>query len=156
MAWTTPRTSVTGEIHTAAMLNETRDNLTFLGGSKGAAINTAEGTTSGTFTDLATAGPAVTVLTGAKAFVHVSAQINAVGTGQGYMAFAISGATTVAASFNKCLQYGAASGGYVVQLGATFYVDSLTPGNNVFTAKYATGVVGVTFGLRNIAVQPLP
>ncbi|MFN8589808.1 MAG: hypothetical protein U0031_00010 [Thermomicrobiales bacterium] len=47
-----------------------------------------------------------------------------------------------------------------MQASATYLITGLTPGSNVFTAKYRLGNAGintsVTFSERNIIVIPLP
>jgi hypothetical protein len=112
-------------------------------------VLTLQTTTSTSYTDLATAGPAVTVTTGTKALVMINAQIYG-GAGQlQYMSFAISGATTVAATDNFSM---ANEGALTLSAGVTFLVTGLTAGSNTFTAKYrVTGGSGV-YELRRITV----
>lgn len=157
MAWVTPRTWVTGELVTAAHLNQDiRDNIGFLAGSQGARVETAQGTASTSYVDLTTPGPAVTVTTGTKAFVHLSAEIDALGI-FAYMSFAVSGVSTVAADDARSLEFAHhSSGGFVVRLGTSIYLSGLTAGSNTFTAKYRASGGTPTWGHRNIIVTPLP
>lgn len=121
------------------------------------AVATSQGTTSTSYTDLATAGPAVTVTTGVSAIVFLRANIsNATATNVSSMCYAVSGATTVAAADTNSISLvnsGTAAGN---RFGAAFFHESLTPGSNTFTAKYkSSGVTTATFADRQLAVIPL-
>lgn len=119
-----------------------------------AEVATDESTTSGSFTDLATTGPAVTITVNTKAKVTLSADMyGAVGCNMGV---AISGASTVAASEQKKLfQYEPTSNGG--QKSRVIYFSGLTPGSTTFTAKYYSGSAGtaVHFRYRSILVECL-
>ena len=120
-----------------------------------AAVATSEGTTSTTFTDLATAGPAVTATTGTEAFVILSARlVNSDASHVTFMGFAVSGATTLAADVDTALQVKA---GVSMAGSRVILVTGLTAGSNVFTAKYRTSNVAGTASAqgRDIAVIPL-
>lgn len=122
------------------------------------AVATSQTTTSTSYVDLATTGPAVTLETGNSALVTITAGIANTVAGSHYasMAFAISGATTVAASDSYSLQTqsAAATAGAQVTASATYLVTGLTAGTNTFTCKYrVTGGTG-NFALRNIIVEP--
>lgn len=151
------------------MIYETNTDLMFIyNGSawiqitpESATVATNQTTTSSTFTDLATTGPAVTLETGAKVIVDVSCDCDAVGTAViGWMGFAVSGATTIAASANSSLKLTVSSGaGWPVSGSRRIYLSTLTPGTNVFTAKYLDyvgGGTGAKFFDRSITVTPLP
>jgi len=103
-----------------------------------ATVATSESTTSTSFTDLTTAGPAVTVTTGTKALVIIGGELYQGTVDRGlYMGFAVSGATTIAANAATSIgmYYGAND-----QLSSKFsgaFVVTLTAGSNTFTAKYA-------------------
>lgn len=106
-------------------------------------VATSQSTTSTSYVGLTTA-QAITVTTGTKALVSISASFeNAAGVNVGArMSFAISGATTVAAAdqFSTGIAFLAAGGGnYQVKNGATFVVTGLTAGSNVFTAQFKKG-----------------
>jgi hypothetical protein len=104
-----------------------------------ATVATGQTTTSTSYTDLATAGPAVTITTGTKALILITSNIdNQQGNGQGHVGFAISGASSVSASDATALHY--YSGGIIaLQYGAGYLVTGLTAGSNTFTLKYKSG-----------------
>lgn len=123
-------------------------------------VTTSQTTTSNSFTDLATVGPSVSVDVGinGKALVSIfsSLQVSASASGNSaYVGFAISGATTVAASIPRALRWQPAVANGLTQFGATFLVTGLTPGVNTFTLKYAVDGDTATFANRKIAVMPL-
>ncbi len=127
----------------------------FLGAPIGAAVSTAETTTSTSYTDLATAGPAVTVTTGTQALVIITSVIHVNTAGSiGFMGYAVSGATTIAASDTDSLFYESpnASGDRV--RASVVILETVTAGSNTFTAKYRVNANTGTFQLRTIAVIP--
>jgi hypothetical protein len=118
-------------------------------------LNVSETTASTSFTDLATPGPVVTVVTGVRALVIVSAFIaNNTGGSACAMGCAISGASTEAAGLSNALRYeSGAANDFIEASYATIY-STLTPGTNTFTAKYSvTGGTG-TFNARRVVVIP--
>lgn len=123
-------------------------------------VATSQSTTSTTYVGLTTA-QAVTVTTGTKALVSISASFqNAAGVNVGArMSFAISGATTVAASdeFSTGIAFlGTGGGNYQVKNGATFLVTGLTAGSNTFTAQFLKGAGDTPgFAERTISVVNL-
>jgi hypothetical protein len=158
MAWTAPRTWVTGEIVTAALLNtHLRDNLVDLdrrtSPSEGY-VGTIETTTSTTYTDLATAGPAVTQTIGStgKALVALYAAMSNAGGNFALMSYAITGATTAAAGDQYALQTNNASD---IRFGATVLQTGLNAGSTTFTAKYRATATTAGFNGRRILVSPL-
>lgn len=154
MAWTTPRTWVTGEVVTAAYFNTNlRDNLNFLVGAAGAEVLTSETTTSTTYTDLATVGPAVTVTTGVSALALFSAEMGNSTANATLLSVAVSGATTLAASENYRAVDNTTSG--VTGFNHKFFTG-LTAGSNTFTLKYRVGGGTGTFLIRRVTVIPLP
>jgi hypothetical protein len=118
-----------------------------------ATVDTGQSTTSTSFTDLATAGPAVTLTTGTKALVIVQARVYNTSTG-GYvsMGTTVSGATTLAATEEKSLVFYSASNAPISQASAGFILTGLTAGSNTFTAKYKVTAGNGTWIYRNIAV----
>jgi hypothetical protein len=159
MAFTTPRTWVTGELVTATMMQQqVSDNVSDLDARttfSSAAVLTEQTETSTSYDDLATAGPAVTVTTGTQALVALYCRYeNSSSNVPTLMAFAISGATTVAANENMAIGSGDQAGGEKVRVGATFPVTGLTPGSNTFTAKYRVDSGTGTFADRRIIVWP--
>lgn len=122
--------------------------------SGAAVVTTQQTTTSTSYTDLATAGPAVTISTGTKALVAIQNYMYvASGTTDIFMSFGITGATTVAANDAQSYAIGS-SGVNLPALGgaAVFLITGLTAGSNIFTAKYRVSASTGTFRNRNIAV----
>jgi len=121
-------------------------------------VLTSQSTTSTSFTDLTTS-QAVTVTTGTRALVILSAVITTpspADLARCRMGFAISGATTVAASndYNLCFQ-GNNANAYFDYGGVSnsFIVTGLTAGSNTFTAKFLSSTgSAATFEDRRIAV----
>jgi hypothetical protein len=180
MAWTAPMTAVANAVFTAAQFNtHVRDNLLETSPAKAttagsifvatgtnaiaertpatALVATSQATTNTSYTDLATVGPAVTVTTGVAALVHINCSLfNATATNGSFMSYAVSGASTVAASDSRSLSIinnGTVTGN---SYGISFLQTDLTPGSNTFTAKYrSTAATNATFADRNIIVVPL-
>ncbi len=119
-------------------------------------IDTLETTTSLTFTDLATAGPAVTVTTGTTALAIITSGISNTSADQGgYAGFAVSGATTVAATVVDALFFEAAAANKWQQASWVGLITGLTAGSNTFTMKYRLGTSGtVRFFRRRLTVIP--
>jgi len=110
-----------------------------------------QGTSSTSYTDLATAGPAVTITTGTKALVFVSARANADGaTRSAFASFDISGATTLAAADKYAIGLYLSTTGYS-QAANSFLLTGLTAGSNTFTMKYKVSAYG-DFHHRHITV----
>lgn len=156
MAWVAPRTWVTNEVVTAAMMNQdVRDNSTDLDSrttTSGAEVTTSETTTSTAYTDLATSGPAVTVTTGTVAMVSLRGEIfNSAAGNASIMSFAISGATTSAAADAKSVYV---KGTAAFGIGGVFRATGLTAGSNTFTAKYRVDAGTGTFVNRQIIAWP--
>lgn len=147
-------------VNTAQLANAsvTADKL-----STGAATNavaTAEDTASATYVDLATSGPAVTTTIGANGLALVTLYTyigNSTANSNNFMGFAISGATTVAASdaFATEVRVNDASIGGLDGASATFLVTGLSSGSNTFTAKYKVNAGTGRFTTRKITVIPL-
>lgn len=180
MAWVTPRTWVTNEIVTAAQLNEQiRDNMnetapavTFsaspghIVGNEAVndlvyrlvvnnAVATAQTTTSTTYTDLTTVGPARSVSTGTSALVCWSARVrNATVGGISYVGLTISGATSSAAADALALQFEAATSNQIMRAGVAQIYLGLTGGSNTFTMQYRVSAGTGEFAQRNLSVIP--
>ena len=125
----------------------------------GAVVATSQATTSATYVDLTTAGPSatVTIRSTGTAIVILTAQAMTANSGvEAYMGFAVSGATTVAASDAQALVSATRNTGDTPKQSAVFWVTGLTAGSNTFTAKYRSGTAGTnaTFVDRNIIVIP--
>lgn len=106
-----------------------------------ARVLTGQTTTSTSYTDLATVGPSVTVTTGTRALVIISAWIET-STTSPYIAassYAISGATTSAAPANiLAFIRSTGSPAQYASVTAAHIVTGLTAGSNTFTMKYQT------------------
>ena len=167
-------TAVAGSVLTAAQWNQNvRDNLLETAPAQASAISqyfvsdapnsivarvaqtaavlTSETTTSTSFTDLTTPGPAVTVNTGTMALVVVAASTSNSGAGSTRMAYDISGSTTLASADNR----GMGNANTDIVVAATVVLETgLTPGSNTFTAKYRVASGTGTFLSRRIVVMP--
>lgn len=177
MAWTAPMTAVAGAVFTAAQYNTfIRDNVNECPAAKAltpsgyfvtsdtnqvservlaeAVVDTSEGTTSTSYVALATAGPAVTVVTGGKALVWVTADLVCNTAGQtARTTFNVSGATTIAEADSLALRN---TNTATIRATAGPTTVSLTPGTNTFTMTYRTsGASTSTFANRRIIVMPL-
>lgn len=126
-----------GQRLTAGVLNGALAAL-LSGKSSQDSVATTQATTSTSYTDLATAGPTVT-LTSAGTLALVlfgcaSFSNSATETGQA-MSFAVSGATTISASdtYARIVSHNNNAFGFNVM---NFAVVTITPGSNTFTAKY--------------------
>lgn len=125
-------TNFSNQIISANHLNLSSDTVT---------ITTSQTTTSTTYTDLATAGPAVTITIGVngKAMVFMSSKM-ANNTANAYTqaAFAISGATTLAAADINGIYTGAINlsppGDF--KFGIPIMLEGLAAGSTTFTMKY--------------------
>jgi collagen triple helix repeat protein len=119
------------------------------------AIPTAESTTSITYANLATVGPAVTVDVPAsgRVLISVTAGIQTTtGSALGYMSFAMSGTNTSTGSDATALNL---LGNNFQKASATFVLTGLTPGSTTFTAVYRTTAGTATFQNRSIWLIPL-
>lgn len=124
-------------------------------------VTSAETTTSTSYADLTTTTDTVSVTIGANGLALVSLYCglmynNTATTGYAYVSFAVSGASTVAASDNRSLLV-LPTGANVPQIGvgATFLLTGLTAGSNTFKMKYRVAAGTGGFGNRTIAVVPL-
>jgi len=164
MAWTTPPTFVTAQVVTAAQLNQLSNDLVDLDARTrpaGASLTAgADTTTSTTYTDLSSSvGPTVTLTTGTSVIVVVTAQMfnNNGPAAMNMMGFAVSGATTLAASDLTAVwsdTYATAPAGNYNRMSAVSLVTGLIAGSNTFTAKYRVSSGTGTFGDRSIVVWP--
>ena len=122
---------------------------------------TNETTTSSSYVGLTTA-TAVTVTTGTKALVSIKAALGNDSAGDGvwgHAAFAISGATTVAAADEWSISHYSQGGGqWIDEKGAAFVITGLTAGSNVFTMKFSAQggyTTPAAFAKRSISVVDL-
>ena len=117
-----------------------------------ASVATSETTTSVTFTDLSTVGPAVTVGTGTAALVIVRAlAINSGASGFTDMGYAVSGATTIGAVTADAFRV---QSNAWIGAANVFLETGLTAGSNTFTAKYRVSTGTGTWQTRSITIIP--
>lgn len=177
MAWTAPFTAVANTSLPAATWNtHVRDNLLETAPAKasgsgtyfvGTGVNaiaernvgldfvvTSQTTGSGSYTDLATVGPSITVTTGTRAIICITAQIaNNTVAGSSLVACDISGAHTEAAADSNSLQLDAGVANQELSAShVTMY--SLTAGSSTFRLKYRVSAGTGTFARRKLVVMP--
>lgn len=117
-----------------------------------AIVAASETTSSTSYTDLTTAGPAVTLTTGTKALVIVtSASFNNTNAQGPLMGYAVSGATTIAATDTTASYVQRESAVQKTRYSCVSCI-TLTAGSNTFTAKYRTSTGTATFSDREIFV----
>jgi hypothetical protein len=176
VTWSIPMTAVAGNVFSAAQFNQyVRDNLNETAPAKASALNqwivsaganavvarqisalsiaTSESTSSTSFTDLATPGPAIAATTGTAAFVTMASSIANTGSGFDLVAVAVSGATTVAAV--EANSIGLAPGTTGARLAGGVLLTGLNAGTNTFTLKYRVSASSGSFLDRRIGVFPL-
>jgi hypothetical protein len=179
MAWSAPMTAVAHSVFTAAqfntyvrdLFNETAPAKATGSGSifVGTGVNsiaerfpdvdfiqTLQTTASSSYVDLASAGPALTLTTGENALVVLTCNMesNTAG-GISNMGVAITGATSEAATESNSLRYESGSTGDALQATFATIYTTLTPGSNVFTAKYKTNGAGTSsFSARKVCILP--
>jgi hypothetical protein len=123
-------------------------------------VATSESTSSSVFVDLTTPGPAVTLTTGTSVLLCVSTYMS-IGQNLGAaMGFAVSGATTLAATLTTSVSIRTAnitSESFDFRGSRVVVVTGLTPGSNTFTAKFASYLGGgsATFQDRQLWVMRL-
>jgi len=174
MAWTSPMTAVANATFTAAQFNaNVRDNLNETAPAKASAaaqlivatganaiaartvqralVATNQSTTSSSYVDLTTPGPAITITTGTQAVIGLVGKLaNATGGNISHMGFAISGATTLAAADETAIDFESSAAADEVQCSLVQVVTGLTAGNNTFTAKYKANAGTAFFTNRQI------
>jgi hypothetical protein len=111
----------------------------------------------GTYGDISgSVGPSVVVQTASRALVFLYCQgSHSAAHGTAYMSYAISGSTTFAPGGPNALNMSSTVAGMGQRWSAIILHDSLNPGANTFTAKYANNATGTaTWQDRRIAVLP--
>lgn len=166
-AWVSVPTALVGQAYDSARLGGISAPLYLLtsdanaayqrlDGPRSTGVGAQESTTSGTYVDLATVGPAETVTVGpsGRVKVTVSAEISNSAAGVfGRISWAVSGATTVAANDGYALLIG---GTMSTNASRTMVLRGLAQGPTTFTAKYRQAGGGTaTFGSRDLIVEPL-
>ena len=100
--------------------------------------------------------PAVTISTGTSAMVMMSVHSAMSGTASApYTSFAVSGATTLAASDSRWMTNDSDTAGYWVTMGKMLVITGLTAGTNTFTLNYRVSTAAQTgsFQQRSIVVK---
>jgi hypothetical protein len=173
MTWNSPPTFAPGQTITSAFLNALRDNLLETAPAKAttagyhfasagansiaeraiktAQVATSETTTSTTYTDLATAGPSVTLTTGTSALVWAASSCSNSGANASIASVTISGATTSGASIDEAVT----NLGTSVTRATSCCLYPLTAGSNTFAMQYRVIAGTGTFGSRRITVMGL-
>lgn len=150
---------VTPTINGGDDVQEVLAGAMFQAAAKSAIVLTAESTTSSTLTDLTTPGPAVTATIGSsgRALVVMTAQTDHnTASGICVMAFAVTGATTVAASDDYSLVTTSYTAGGFFAGSHVGVLSGLNAGSNTFTAKYRQSGGGTgTFRRRHLILIPL-
>ena len=119
-----------------------------------ATVATSQSTSSVTYTDLATAGPAVTLTTGTKVLVFTNTEVSTAAGRYVFADFAISGATTRAASDDTCIKMGTDADSMQSRNGVANLM-TVTAGSNTFTMKYRANAGTNSFINRSIVVVAL-
>lgn len=124
-----------------------------------AIVVAAETTTSTSYGNLTTPGPAVTVASGVNALVCIYADVscNTAGT-VAYAGYTVSGASSIGAADSRALAYATGSTAAASFLIASFVhlENGLTAGNNTFTTVYRVGSGGGTGSWSNRCLTVLP
>ena len=115
--------------------------------SASATVATAQSTSSSSYTDLATVGPAVTLTTGTKVLVICNSWTD----GGAWVDFAVSGATTRSASDTTAVSM---SNVAPVRNGIATFL-TVNAGSNTFTMKYRSNSGASTYQNRQITVIDL-
>ena len=119
-----------------------------------ATVATSQSTSSTTYTDLATAGPEVTLTTGTKVLVFTNTETSTAAGRYVFADFAISGATTRAATDDTCAKTGVDPATTQDRVSVSNLV-TVTAGSNTFTMKYRTNAGTSSFSNRTIIVVAL-
>lgn len=179
MAWTSPPTVVARDIVTAALWNTSvRDNLNECAIAKAGTsgrvftataanamaervpdstlVATAQTTTSTTYVDLTTAGPAVTHSTGIQCMASWGAIMSNATLGLGArMSCALSGSNTVAASDTNSAACESGNANDAFQISWTTIFTPITAGSLTLTSKYrAIGGGTASFTTRIMTMFP--
>lgn len=179
MAWTSPMTAVDGNVFTAAQFNlNVRDNLNETAVAKATAagglivtngLNSViqrnptlaeyhasdETTTSTSYAALTTAGPSITITTGTKAHMFISARCrNNTASARNYVSVAVSGATTIAADDMWAIWTNNAGTSQHNRGTSQHLFTTLNAGSNTFTMMYKVSAGTGTFSNRVITIVP--
>lgn len=149
------RTWATNDVITASDMNELHAD------PQTADVTTTESTTATSYGALTTPGPALTktLVNGQKVVVVISARIDTpvASVTQGWMSFAVSGATTQASSDTNSIEL--ISNGTVaigVTLTRATVFTATASGSHTFTCQYksSSGAASYSFRNRRIIIKP--
>lgn len=136
-----------------ANFQETASEIDLIQGAGYATVLTDQSTTSTSFADLATAGPAVTVTIGASGKALIVIQVGTYNVADlKIIGVAITGATTAVANDIEAIREDSATYG---QRNFTFLKTGLNAGSTTFTLKYRTNSGTARFYNRHLSVIPL-
>jgi hypothetical protein len=124
----------------------------------GATVSTAQSTTSTSYTDLTTTGPSVTLTTGSSVIISIGASLvkTSAGSGNtGFIAVAVSGATTVAAADGNGAYDACETSAFGTTIARRFKLSGLNSGSNTFTLKYRCDGGTWEFKNRDIIVEAI-
>ena len=131
-------------------------------GAAGAAVDTAQTTTSTSYANLSTVGPAVTVIVGANGLLLVGynfSAYNSTASLRNNMSIELSGANTISAGSSTQLEGQfrdpLSSGNQGSNIGNTTLLTGLNPGSTTLTAKYQVQGGTGTFASRSLWALPL-
>lgn len=116
-----------------------------------ATVATNESLNTGSYTDLTTVGPTVTLTTRTIAIAFWASQIFSTGTFSGRVGCEVSGATTIAAASTSALITTFANTNDAFRCGM-IEVFNLTAGSNTFRLKYSSAGGSVNFQNRRLIV----
>ena len=118
----------------------------------GSEVLTQQNVASASYSDLATTGPSVTLVTGTTALISLSA-ISVASSTVAYIGFAVSGASTIAATDDAgSFAYVAVSNAQVA-IQKTFVFGGLTAGTNTFKMQYRVNAGNCDFFRRELVVN---
>lgn len=165
MGYSAPPTFITGAVLTAPQLQVISDDIADLDrrtSPVGSVVVANETCTNASFVDMATVGPAVTVIIGStlkcEIFLYAAIQGSVAGN-ECFMGFVASGANTLAATQGRAISFTPGTAGGASHVGAPFLLTSTelsAAGSTTFKAVYARNTSGTAnFSDRRIAVTPL-
>jgi hypothetical protein len=111
-------------------------------------VGASESTASSTYVDLTTAGPSVTVTTGATALAVIYCDMFSSSTFKGFIGIGINGATATDAN---AISHADSQD---IRVTGLIWITGLTPGSNVFKLQYKTNGGTETWLDRRLLILP--
>lgn len=142
----------------SALVNSTVTADKLATGAATASVLTSQTSASTSYTDLATAGPSVTVTIGANGLLLVifSAQVsNSTAGGNVFMSFALSGTNTLASADINCSDFLPYANGGSGSNNNAILLSGLSAGSTTVKAQYKVGAGTGTWASRVISAIPL-